>query len=267
MEVKYILCNPTGNITALVETKIPVEKHPLVAEMIMEKEPTCEQVGFLLPGEEGSDITLRMAGGEFCGNATMSTAAYYVQRTECEEGSITNVKVKVIGTSGLIDVKIEKKGSEYFGTIEMPKPSSIKDVLFTFENHNYKYPVVNFTGISHVIIEDSIPFYMPERCIKMWCDKLKSLGVGLMLLSEDKKSLRPLVYVKNPETLVWESSCASGTTAVGAYFAKKAGKPVKMELSEPGGTLMVETFEDGKIFLTGKVVLGAGNIDKQGGLR
>lgn len=262
MEVKYILCNPTGNITALVETEIPTEKHVVVAEMILEKEPACEQVGFLLPSKEGSDITLRMAGGEFCGNATMCTAAYYAQKNGLQEGNKNCVSVKVIGTPNLLNVDIEKKNNEYIGTIEMPRPSSIKEVQFSFENSNYRYPVVNFSGISHVIIEDDIPCYMPERCIKIWCDKLKVNGIGLMLLSKDKKQLRPLVYVKTPETLVWESSCASGTTAVGAYLAKKTGNPVKLELSEPGGTLTVETFKDDKILLTGKVILGSGNIDK-----
>jgi len=253
MEVKYFLCNPTGNITALVESFVPVNRHVEVGEMILKKEPTCEQVGFLLPSEEGSDITLRMAGGEFCGNATMSTAAYYCKKQKLENGEKRKVLVKVIGTKDLVEVDIEKKDGEYFGTIGMPKPLKITDVKFVFEGHNYWYPVVMFNGISHVIIEDDIPVYMPESCIKMWCDTLRDQGIGLMLLNKDKTRLRPLVYVKEPESLVWESSCASGTTAVGAYFAKKNGKPVRMELKEPGGMLCVETFQDGTIKLSGKV--------------
>ncbi len=250
MDVKYIMCNPTGNITALVETNVSEDKHVEIANMILKKEPTCEQVGFLLPSMEDSDITLKMAGGEFCGNATMSTAAYYCKRNGIEKKS---VKVKVINTKGLVNVDIEKRDSNFYGTIEMPKPLGIKEEKFVFENHNYFYPTVSFNGISHIIIEDDVPVYMPEACIKMWCDTLKTSAVGLMLLSKDKKSLRPLVYVKNPETLVWESSCASGTTAVGAYFSKKLSKSVTMELSEPGGKLMVETREDGSIYLTGVV--------------
>lgn len=253
MEVKYFLCNPTGNITGLVESDIPVERHPEVASKIMEKEPSCEQVGFLLPKEDGSDITLRMAGGEFCGNATMSTAAYFCKKNKLADGEKRKVSVKVIGTKDPISVDVLLKDKEYYCTLEMPRPIKISDFKFTFEGHNYWYPVVTFTGISHVIIEDDVPFSMPERCIKLWCDQIKEESLGLMLLNKDRTSLRPLVYVKNPESLVWESSCGSGTTAVGAYLTKKQSKPLKLELNEPGGKLSVETFENGSIKLSGKV--------------
>lgn len=253
MDIKYFLCNPTGNITALVETPVEIENQPQVGNAIMEAEISCEQVGFIMSPVEGSDITLRMAGGEFCGNATMSIAAFFCKKNNLSDGESRNVAVKVIGTSGLVNVLVENKGGIHYGTIEMPRPRKISSVKFVFEDHNYWYPVVEFGSISHIIIEDDVPVYMPERCIKMWCDTLRVQGVGLMLLSKEKDYLRPLVYVKNPESLVWESSCASGTTAVGAYFAEKANGPVSMKIKEPGGTLTVEAEPGGVIKLHGKV--------------
>lgn len=255
MDIKYIMANPTGNITALVETLVPTDQQPELAKAIMDKEITCEQVGYILWPMDGSDISLRMAGGEFCGNATMSTAAYFCEKNGLKEGEKKVVKVKVVGTSGVLSVEVEKKEGEYLTTIEMPKPVKISDVRFVFEGHNYIYPVVEFDSISHVVIENDLPVYMPESCIKMWCDSLKAKGLGLMMLYDNNTSLRPLVYVTNPETMFWESSCASGTTAVGTYFAKKTGKPVRMELKEPGGKLTVETFSDGTVKLSGKVVI------------
>ncbi len=250
MDVKYILASPTQNITAIVESCVPIERQAEVGAKIMEAEPTCEQVAFLLKDLEGADIHFRMAGGEFCGNATMAVAAFYCKKNEIDK---KKVSVKVEGTKNTVEVDVDKDGSSYIGRVRMPKPFSIKKEKFVFETHNYWYPVVTFEGISHVIIEDELPLYMPEACIKMWCDTIHARGLGMMLISQDKKSIRPLVYVKNPESKVWESSCASGTTAVGAYFADKEGRNVNMSFKEPGGILRVEALTDGELFLEGMV--------------
>lgn len=253
MDINYFLANPTGNITGLVNTKVPVERHAEIADIIMKKEPSCEQVGFLMDSVENSDITLRMAGGEFCGNATMTTAAYYCKSNGMSEGEEKEVKVKVIGTPGLVNVTVKKENGIFFGTISMPKPLKISEELLPFENHNYRYPVVTFAGISHIVIEDNVPVYLPEAAIKVWADRLKVSGLGLMLLNKEKTEIRPLVYVTVSEGMIWESSCASGTTAVGAYLSKKSGKPGKYSFKEPGGVLQIETTEDGRFLLTGRV--------------
>lgn len=253
MEISYRLYNPTGNITALVETQVPVEHQPEVAEYIMKQSPSCEQVGYLSGPVEGSDITLRMAGGEFCGNATMSTAACFCNAQGMQNGETRTVNVKVIGTSGLVPVEVTREKGSYYGTISMPKALKIENVKFTIEGDEYTYPVVSFVGISHVIMDDKFPVSLTETAIKLWCDRLKVQGLGFMIVNEKRTILRPLVYVKNTETLVWESSCASGTTAVAAYFAHKDGCPVKLSLKEPGGILTVQTFEDGSVKLSGKV--------------
>ena len=64
----------------------------------------------------------------------------------------------------------------------------------------------------------------------------------------------PLVYVKSVDTLYWESSCASGTTAVGAYFAKDTNKCVNINVRQPSGEILNITCEnDGRLLLKGKV--------------
>ena len=70
MELKYYLFDPTKNMTILVETPVPAESQPFVASRLLQAEPTAEQVGFVSAGDAACDIALRMAGGEFCGNAT-----------------------------------------------------------------------------------------------------------------------------------------------------------------------------------------------------
>ena len=71
MRVEYYLLDPTGNKTILVDSPVSVSEQPGVASRLMEMEPETEQVGFLSK-DECFDLSLRMAGGEFCGNAAQS---------------------------------------------------------------------------------------------------------------------------------------------------------------------------------------------------
>lgn len=252
-DIKYRLFNPTGNITALVETEIQIKDQPLVAEWILGKEPVCEQVGFLSYESGETDITLRMAGGEFCGNATMSTAVFFCEQAGMRNGESKSVLVKVIGTDQPVTVNVKKEAGKYFGTVKMPRAIKISEEMFPYEGHNYKYPVVSFGGISHVIADERMPIYMAENAIKAWCAKLNSQGLGIMIVNSDRTRLQPLVYVNYPETLFWESSCASGTTAAGAYFSKLEQKDVEYSFKEPGGVLTIKALTNGDLYLTGCV--------------
>ena len=73
--LRVSIFDPTGNITALVESPVAPEEQSAVAARIMERFPQVEQVGFVrLPRESAAPVELCMAGGEFCGNASMSGA-------------------------------------------------------------------------------------------------------------------------------------------------------------------------------------------------
>ena len=65
-----------------------------------------------------------------------------------------------------------------------------------------------------------------------------------MLLDKETMSLTPLVYVSSPETLFWESSCASGTCAAAVWLSSSTGIYGTYSFSEPGGTLGAETGRD-----------------------
>ena len=146
-KIQYMLMDPSGNRTILVETPIPVADQPEVAAKLMETEPTAEQVGFLMD-QEPYDISLRMAGGEFCGNATMSAAVWYCMRKGLTSGKVT---LKVSGAPGPVHAEVsEGKAGHWQGKVEMPQPESVRIVTFP---EKCSFPVVFFPGISHVIME------------------------------------------------------------------------------------------------------------------
>ena len=74
--LRYSIFDPTGNITALVESPVDESEQPAVAASIMARHTAVEQVGFVrLSDKKTAPAALRMAGGEFCANASMSAAA------------------------------------------------------------------------------------------------------------------------------------------------------------------------------------------------
>ena len=244
MELKYYLFDPTKNMTILVETPVPAESQPFVASGLLRAEPTAEQVGFVSPGDGECDIALRMAGGEFCGNATMSTAALFCMKYNLKEAS---VRVRASGTEAPVRVDVRTAGEGFACTVDMPRPKRITEA--------FGCPLVEFDGISHMIVTGPVERADAEKAVRERCAALGAAGLGLMLLDEASETLTPLVYVSAPETLYWEHSCASGSAAVGAYLAAKRGAPVDLSLREPGGVLRVKAAPGGAISLSGTVKL------------
>ena len=247
MKINYVLMDPTGNMTVLVETPIPAASQPFCASRLMECEPTAEQVGFVLPAADGDcDTTLRMAGGEFCGNAAMSAAALFCLRRGRTAGG--TVRVRVSGADEPVTVTLSPDGVGGFACeVQMPRPVRIT----AFAGR----PLVELPGISHMIVTEPMTREAAEREVKCRCAELGADALGLMLLDEAAQRLTPLVYVPGADTLYWENSCASGTAAVGAYLAVREGRAVSRTLAEPAGTLGVTAAPEGAPLLRGRVLL------------
>lgn len=252
----YYIADPTKNITALVETPLPAASRPFAARQIMRQEPACEQVGFVYRGAAGESC-LAMAGGEFCGNASMSAAALRCAKDGIQPGETCRVVLHVSGAAGPVPVQVTARAEGGFAcTVRMPPPEGIRTVRLPVEGRALSLPVVYFPGIAHIIVaKDELDAASSERTVRDWCGRLSAAGLGIMLFDREALSLRPLVYVPAADTLFWESSCASGTAALGAWLANDAGRDVELCVKEPGGTLRVRSTPVGKIELTGQVIM------------
>ncbi len=71
--MKFIQINPGGNITAIVRGQYSQKNKLLIAAKILTQNKKIEQVGFWEKSRK-SAAKLKMAGGEFCGNATRALA-------------------------------------------------------------------------------------------------------------------------------------------------------------------------------------------------
>ena len=114
-------------------------------------------------------------------------------------------------------------------------------------------PAVSFPGITHLIMEEKMEKTTAEALAKAMCAQLNADALGLMFLNREEETLIPLVYVPGAGTLFWETACASGTTAVGAWLAAETGRPVHLGLKQPGGILEITAEPCGELLLTGTV--------------
>ena len=129
LRVDYFYADPAGNITLLVVTPCPADAYPQIAEKLLAAEPDAEQVGFI-EGISGSMISLRMAGGEFCGNAAFSAAALAAMKAGADEGVFS---VDFYGVYNPLSASIKRISERsYAGEIGMPFPEEISSRKFRF---------------------------------------------------------------------------------------------------------------------------------------
>ncbi len=271
--IKYNYIDPSGNITILVESEITGTEQSAVSKKLMDAEPACEQVGFVR--KSSRRVRLRMAGGEFCGNAVMSAAVLLCDDTGASVGQTRSVTVESSGADDPIQVDITRLDDEddlhvYRGKVDMPIPRRVGIKKLMIGGTQYELPVVEFEGIAHMICMPqvlSLTDEEAERALRMLLDSFNTECIGMMLISsvEDHNPegasdelnyemfVRPLVYVPAVDTCVWESSCASGTTAIGMYYSDlRPDSRININAYEPHGTLTVSA-EDGHLYLTGIV--------------
>ncbi|MDO4489162.1 MAG: hypothetical protein Q4B67_08780, partial [Eubacteriales bacterium] len=183
--IKYNILDPKGNITILVETAVKVSSQSFVAAKLMELEPEAEQVGFVkVCGKNGKpEGKLRMAGGEFCGNATMCTAAL-----KCIKEKFNNkpdilpkrVAVSASGHRGVVyvDVTAGSDGDSYLTRGEMPWPKGFGETVI----NGIVYPIVHMGGIDHVIIGDEFDDEESKKLIKEACEIENTDAIGFMFI-------------------------------------------------------------------------------------
>ena len=266
--LKVSIFDPTGNITALVESPVEPEAQSAAAAEIMRRRPEVEQVGFVrLSGDDAEPVSLRMAGGEFCGNASMSAAALFLlRRGNAASDEEKTVRLRVSGVSRAVEVKLKKTAGEAFlASVRMPPALSVSEQVFPFGALRDPITVVRMEGIAHAIVTPASGFFSlrsdkaaAEEAARRLCAALGAEALGLMFLEGEAPRMRltPLVYVPGSGTMIWENSCASGSAAVGTALGKRNDGRVRLELEEPGGVLRIESGGPrGETVLTGQTRL------------
>ena len=223
-DIKYIKFTPGGNNTALlINNNYENNEKKLINDYILGFDKSIEQVGFI----SNSEYRLDMAGGEFCGNATRSATMYYLNNKQ------GNIKINVNGKY-LLNSGIDEEGLVYS---EMPIIKNTKQI----EEIDKNIYSVKLDGIVFLVTEKEID--LKDKKLKEYSLNLlkkykltKYKASGVIILENNK--IKPIVYVKDINTLFIETACGSGTAAVGIYKSFISKKSVELDVIQPSGKII-----------------------------
>jgi diaminopimelate epimerase len=253
MNYTYNIYSPGGNDTALVlgiiDDKILKKR---INNSIQEEHPNIEQVGFTQ--QINDEYVLDMAGGEFCGNATMAAIYYFLN------GRKGKLHISVSGTSKKLQGGVNQNQTTW---VEMPISQSFQSI-----NLGKQFSVVRMDGIKYVIVETSNVPSDIKRLEKEAYTILKRSNFlssgpasGVIFLYDINNRLRidPVVWVKEMNTLSYETACGSGTTAVGLLKSLKENRTIERVVEQPSGSkINIKVKKDSKKFLQAVI---SGKVD------
>ena len=255
---RYVVLDPTGNITCLVLDPVSLHEEAEVTRRLMAE---CEQVAYLeAPSLPGSAGLIRLMGGEFCGNAAMASACYLASLRNIPDQAHVTLPMEVTGIDGILSCMVFRSESGWEGTVTMPHVLSV----FPFSIGEKVLTAVRMEGILHLIDSDPVPLPAPdaESLLLAAAREVWDEAVGLLQWDAASGRMKPLVYVRQSNTLVWETSCGSGSAAVGAWKALQAGEgTVVTDISQPGGIIRVTATVRNRavqqVLISGKVRIGS----------
>ncbi len=257
-QVRYTICVPGGNATALVYgTDYTAEEKKVINDIIIAKHNNfVEQVGFI---DLNKKPELQMAGGEFCGNATRSAAFMYLTG---KEGTL---EVIVNGT----DVVKAGVNDKQMAWCEIPLYHG-DDVVTLMEEGIYK---VKMNGMISIVIKEDVA----KKYLSSDEDEMKKVGmdfvhkynleeseaVGVMLCEKDNGVLKinPVVWVKSVDTLFYETACGSGTTATVMVEAYLHHTSMKLDILQPSGLIINADITNNNGSITKAVISGPVETD------
>jgi len=239
----FTIMRPGGNDTALVAGVIrDAEIRKEVNDAILEMYKNVEQVGFVDLNPKSPE--LMMAGGEFCGNATRSTAWLALG------GKPGEVEIKVSGVEGKLKAGVTPNGEAF---AQMPIYQDIAKVTKDGDNR-----IVEMEGITQYInfnskeIEGLSQDEVKQKAMTLIraknLDRFPAAGVMYSKKEGNNWRITPIVYVKAVDTLYAETACGSGTTALGLVLTLQEGGSDISIVQPTGLPIRVSVAFDGTAF-------------------
>ncbi|MDR2070940.1 MAG: hypothetical protein LBP81_05955 [Treponema sp.] len=236
----------------------------------------AEQAGFVLPpgsGKTGRRLwRLEMMGGEFCGNAARSFGLFVARETGLRGRVPVTIEISGLDTPVSVAVDTEAGTAE----VEIPKPAAIDRINAGAGGMEVRdVPLIIFDGIVHAIVPDTEPgetaFRRIQAAVEKRCRDLAGPGkegrpaaTGVMFFDTARRFMTPAVYVAATDSLVFESSCGSGTAALAVWETRSFGSGEhRLEVKQPGGVIEARVcrqnggirgvFIGGPVTLSGKI--------------
>ncbi|WP_142927232.1 hypothetical protein [Bacillus sp. PK3_68] len=242
MKLDFIKASPSQNITALITNYVAPAHYAAIANTIMGYEYlNAEQVGFIVsPKRDDSVLRLEMSGGEFCGNAILSAAAYCLYKGLSTE---TRFLLESSGSDTQLACEVNVKSPSFFeAKAEMPNPLSIKELAVNANDHPVIGSLVRLEGITHFLTDRWLCEEEFELILKKLLEKVDDKAIGIIpykKLTKNEYEIRPFVYVKETGSKFFERACGSGTLALGVHLTQD-NQDHTFIVHQPGGIIHVE---------------------------
>ncbi len=254
MELRFVKASPCQNTTVFVEDDVPVSARAEIACHAMKDEVlAAEQVGFLVPTRaESSVLRLEMAGGEFCGNATLALGTLAVARGL--HGAGTPFFVECSGAAAPLCVSAEAVSQgRWRGRIALSPEAKVSGAEFSVSGEMYRGAVVELPGICHFCTENTAAVPFSKEIYDALLDQLTARAaadafgiIPYRAEGDGRFSIRPYVAVPAAESRVFEQACGSGSLALGHWLSRSRGIS-QLDVLQPGGRIYVEMGENPSI--------------------
>lgn len=253
-KIKYKILNPGGNKTALIDgCEYTNNQKKLINKMIMDKHSQVEQVGFL----SNKINRLEMAGGEFCVNATRCAIYEYSQKNkEKVELSVSGTNKKLVGrilSNNKVEVRLDI-GKHIDDLIEIQNDFTcikIDGILIAILDEEKSKKYIQKLKENEEIAKNELKQLMIAKIDS------EEKAIGIMLLEKElgKIKINPIVWVKEIDTVFYETACGSGSLGTAIYNYLK-NKDKKIELIQPSGYSINIELEGNENYIEKAIVAG-----------
>lgn len=260
MKLNYVKISPAQNMTILITDYVDPKDYKKVSTAVMSYDSlNAEQVGFIVkPTHQLSNIRIEMAGGEFCGNALLSAAAYGTYKGICPIGSF------YMDSSGVeSSLRCETKSisqNRYVVTGEMPDPVAIEKFSISGSFGSLEGSLVDLNGISHFVADGELELHLYDELLSELIDVTSSEAIGIIpyrQYASDKFEIKPFVYVRDSGSKVFERACGSGSYSLGAHLSLNH-RDRDIEVYQPGGVIHVGV--GSRNFISTEVVISSEGV-------
>jgi diaminopimelate epimerase len=294
---EIITADPAGNITVFVLGQVR-DRDRVVRRIMADGDLRAEQAGFVVPPlSPAGRWRLEMMGGEFCGNAARSFGLLAARLLGLEGKAA--VTVETSGMDRPLTVRVDMDAAPgpgapaaavagapgpdpegFGGSAELDIPGPLRETSILLEGQTL--PMLVFDGITHVIAPDMAPergrFEAIKKAAEAACGpeaaEAGAAALGVMFWDRREQFMTPAVYVYRSETLVFESSCGSGSAALAVWLDREAASSAaaapgdrgegRYSIRQPGGIIETRVARrdgglsvsiGGRVTLSGKKVL------------
>lgn len=251
MDFRFVKASPCRNTTVFVEDEVPAALRARVARLAMAEEAlAAEQVGWLVPPRDSrADVRLEMAGGEFCGNASLALGALWTARGHRAEGAAFLVECS--GMDEPLTVAAERVSEgRWRGSLSVPLTAKARTLTLRAGGAAYRGAAVELSGICHFCVEaERLSGAVYDALLDALSERVASDAYGVIPYRAGAGggyAIRPYVGVRAAQSRVFEQACGSGSIALG-YWLRQSEGIVRAAVRQPGGVIEVETGEVSRI--------------------